>query len=92
MQTSHLGLAKVYQRQEQYEKALSELAVAGKLDPSSARIHYLRGQILLKMGRKEEGKKELDASVAMSSAHRDQRQKELEGGGIPNPELGSPEK
>jgi len=90
--TAHLGLAKVYQRQEQYEKALSELAVAGKLDPSSSRIHYLRGQILLKMGRKEEGKKELDASVAMSSAHRDQRQKELEGEAIPNPELGSPEK
>jgi predicted Zn-dependent protease len=82
----------VYQRQEQYEKALSELAVAGKLDPSSSRIHYLRGQILLKMGRKEEGKKELDASVAMSSAHRDQRQKELEGEAIPNPELGPPEK
>jgi len=89
MLTSHLGLAKVYQRQEQYEKALSELAAAGKLDPNSSRIHYLLGQILLKMGRKEEGKKELDTAVAMSSAHRDQRQKELEGGGIPNPELGS---
>lgn len=92
MLTSRLGLAKVYQRQEQYEKALSELAAAGKLDPNSSRIHYLRGQILVKMGRKEEGKKELDTSVAMSSAHRNQRQKELEGGGIPNPEMASPEK
>ena len=92
MLTSHLGLAKVYQRQEQYERALSELAVAGKLDSNSSRIHYLRGQILLKMGRKDEGKKELDTAVAMSSAHRDQRQKELEGEAIPNPELGSPEK
>jgi tetratricopeptide (TPR) repeat protein len=89
---SHLGLAKVYQRQEQYEKSLSELAAAGRLDPNSSRIHYLRGQILLKMGRKEEGKKELDTSVAMSSARRDQRQRELEGESIPNPELASPEK
>jgi tetratricopeptide (TPR) repeat protein len=92
MLNSYLGLAKVYQRQEQYEKALAELAAAGKLDPSSSRIHYLRGQILLKMGRKDEGKKELDTSVAMSSARRDQRQRELEGPSIPNLELGSPEK
>ena len=86
MLDAHLGLAKVFQRQEQYDKALQELTVAGKLDPTSSRIHYLRGQILLKMGRKEEGKKELDTSVAMSSARRDQRQKELEGDAIPNPE------
>jgi tetratricopeptide (TPR) repeat protein len=86
MLDAHLGLAKVFQRQEQYDKALQELTVAGKLDPTSSRMHYLRGQILLKMGRKEEGKKELDTSVAMSSARRDQRQKELEGDAIPNPE------
>jgi tetratricopeptide (TPR) repeat protein len=92
MLDSHLGLAKMYQRQEQYDKALSELAAAGKLDPRSSRIHYLRGQILLKMGRKDEGKKELDTSVAMSSAQRDQRQRELEGESIPNPEMASPEK
>jgi tetratricopeptide (TPR) repeat protein len=85
MLDAHLGLAKVFQRQQQYEKALQELTVAGGLDPTSSRIHYLRGQILLKMGRTEEGKKELDTSIAMSSARRDQRQKELEGA-IPNPE------
>jgi tetratricopeptide (TPR) repeat protein len=92
MLDAHLGLAKVFQRQEQYDKALQELAAAGKLDPTSSRIHYLRGQILLKMGHKEEGKKELDTSVAMSSARRDQRQKELEGDRIPNPEQDASEK
>ena len=46
----HLGLAKVYQRQMQYEKALTELEIAGKLDPESSRIHYLRGQLLLRQG------------------------------------------
>jgi hypothetical protein len=44
------------------------------------------------MGHKEEGKKELDTSVAMSSARRDQRQKELEGDRIPNPEQDASEK
>jgi tetratricopeptide (TPR) repeat protein len=87
MLNPHLGLAKVYQRQGQYEKALSELQAAAKLDPESSRIHYLRGQILLRMGRKDEGKKEIDTSVQMSSARRDKREKELEGGSIPNPEL-----
>ena len=50
MLTPHLGLAKVYQRQGQYEKALAELDAAGKLDLQSSRIHYLRGQVLLKHG------------------------------------------
>jgi Flp pilus assembly protein TadD len=87
MLTPHLGLAKVYQRQGQYEKALAELDAAAKLDLQSSRIHYLRGQVLLKLGRKEEARKEIDTSVQMSSARREQREKELEGGSLPSPEL-----
>ena len=87
MLNPHLGLAKVYQRQMQYEKALTELKIAGKLDPESSRIHYLRGQLLLRQGHTAEGKKELDTSVRMSRAKRDQRQKDLEGGAVPSPEL-----
>ena len=78
--TAHLGLVKVYQRQNQNEKALAQLQVAGQLDPSSSRVHYLRGQILMRLGRKDEAKKELDTSIRMSSARRDRREKELEGG------------
>jgi len=40
----------------------------------------LRGQILMRLGRKDEAKKELDTSIRMSSARRDRREKELEGG------------
>jgi tetratricopeptide (TPR) repeat protein len=87
MLSPHLGLAKLYQRQAQYEKALAELDAAGKLDLQSSRIHYLRGQVLLKLGRKEEAKKEIDTSVQMSSERREQREKELEGGSLPSPEL-----
>ena len=84
---SHLGLAKTYERRGDYAKALNSLDRAGQLDPQSSRIHYLRGQTLVHMGRKVEGKKELDISVQMSSAQRDRRQKELESSSVPNPEL-----
>ena len=83
---SYMGLAKVYARRSEYQKALNALDQAGKLDPKSSRIHYLRGQTLVHMGRKAEGKKELDASVQMSAAQRDKRQEELEGT-VPSPEL-----
>jgi tetratricopeptide (TPR) repeat protein len=84
---SHLGLAKVYERRAEYQKALNELDQAGKLDPQASRIHYLRGQTLVHMGRKAEGRKELEASVQLSGAQRDKRQKELEGTSVPSPEL-----
>ncbi len=54
--------------------------------PTASAASYLRGQILLRMGRKEEAKKEIDTSVQMSSARRDQREK-LESGTLPSPEL-----
>src|SRR5882762_2928220 len=74
---SHLGLAKIYERRAEYHKAMDELDRAAQLDPQSPRIHYLRGQTLVHLGRKAEGKKELEASVQMSAAQRGRRQKEL---------------
>lgn len=84
---SYLGLAKVYQRTQNYQKALSAIDSAGKLDPNRTDIHYLRGQILLRLGRKEEGKKELEASVRIDNERRAQRQKQVESGTVPSPEL-----
>lgn len=54
--SSHLGLAKIYQRQEKYAAALVEIEAAGRLDPERTDIHYVHGQILLHMGRKEDAK------------------------------------
>ena len=84
---SYVGLAKVYQRIENYQKALIAIDSAGKLDPVRTDIHYLRGQILLRLGRKEEGKKELEASVRIDNERRAQRQKQVESGTVPSPEL-----
>jgi tetratricopeptide (TPR) repeat protein len=84
---SYLGLAKVYQREEKYQEALSAIDSATKLDPNRTDIHYVRGQVLIHMGRKEEGKKELEASVRIDNERRAAREKQVESGTVPSPEL-----
>ena len=84
---SYVGLAKAYQRQQKYPQALTAIDSAGKLDSGRTDIHYVRGQILIHMGRKEEGRKELEASVRLDNERRAERQKQVEGGIVPSPEL-----
>ena len=84
---SYLGLTKIYRREEKYPQALSAIDSARKLDPDRTDIHYLRGQVLIRLGRKEEGKKELETSVRIDNQHREQRQKQVESGTLPSPEL-----
>src|SRR5216684_2477802 len=87
MVNPYVGLAKIYQREQKYPQALSAFDSAGKLDPGRTDIHYLRGQVLIHMGRKEEGKKELETSVRLDNERRAARQKEVESGSVPSPEL-----
>jgi tetratricopeptide (TPR) repeat protein len=84
---SYLGLAKVYEREEKYPQALNAIDSAGKLDSGRTDIHYVRGQVLLHMGRKEEGKKELETSVRIDNERRAAREKQVESGTLPSPEL-----
>jgi tetratricopeptide (TPR) repeat protein len=84
---SYVGLAKTYQREEKFAQALSAINAAAKLDPARTDIHYVRGQILLRMGRKEEGKKELETSVRLDNERRAQREKQVDSGTLPSPEL-----
>jgi len=60
---SYLGLAKIYQRQQKYAAVLAETDQALKLDPGRSEAHYIRGQALLRLGRKEEAKKEMAAAA-----------------------------
>jgi Tfp pilus assembly protein PilF len=83
----YLGLTKIYQREEKYQLALTAIDAAGKLDATRTDIHYLRGQVLIHIGRKEEGKKELEASVRVDNERRAARQKQVEAGTLPSPEL-----
>src|SRR5712691_2955177 len=84
---SYIGLAKAYQREQKYPQALTAIDSAGRLDPNRTDIHYLKGQVLIHMGRKEEGKKELEASIRIDNEHRAERQKQVESGIVPSPEL-----
>ncbi len=84
---SYLGLAKIYQREERYPQALTAIDAAEKLDPGRTDIHYIRGQVLIHLGRKEEGKKELETSVRIDNERRAARQKQVENGSLPSPEL-----
>jgi tetratricopeptide (TPR) repeat protein len=60
---SMLGLAKIYQRREKYQVALAEVDAALKVDPERTDAHYVRGQMLLHLGRKVEAKKEMAAAA-----------------------------
>jgi len=84
---SYLGLTKIYLRQQIYRKALTTVDAAIKLDPNNTNAHYLRGQTLLRLGHKEEGKKELETSVRIDNQRRAEREKQVESGTVPSPEL-----
>jgi tetratricopeptide (TPR) repeat protein len=84
---SYFGLAKAYLREQKYPQALAAIDSAGKLDARRTDIHYVRGQILIHMGRREEGKKELEASVRIDNERRAERQKQVENEIVPSPEL-----
>jgi superkiller protein 3 len=85
--SSWAGLAKTYQREEKHRQALSAIDDANKIEPERTDLHYLRGQILVHMGRKEEGKKELELAVRIDNEKRAERQKQVETGTLPSPEL-----
>jgi tetratricopeptide (TPR) repeat protein len=85
--SSQVGLAKLYQREKKYPQALTAIDAASKLDSGRTDIHYLRGQVLLHMGLKVEAQKELEAAVRIDNERRAERQKQVETGTVPSPEL-----
>ena len=68
---SYIGLAKIYQREKKYSAALSAIDAASKLDPSRTDIHYVRGQVLIHLGRKRARKnwRLPSASITKSAAN-----------------------
>jgi tetratricopeptide (TPR) repeat protein len=84
---SYVGLGKIYLREQKYQPALIALDSAGKLAPRRTDVHYLRGQALIHVGRKEEGKKELETSVRIDNERRAERGKQMEEETVPSPEL-----
>jgi len=80
---SRIGLAKIYQRQQKYAAALAEADAAVKVDPDRPDVHYLRGQALLRLGRKAEAQKELEIASSKERSADNPNQHPP----VPSPEL-----
>jgi tetratricopeptide (TPR) repeat protein len=85
--SAHMGLAKIEERRRNYRAALAELDEVIRLDQGNASARYLRGQVLVRMGREKDGRAELATATKMLNQQRAARQKELEGEPAPSPEL-----
>lgn len=84
---SRMELARIDERKKQYPAALAQLDEIIRLDKDNARARYLRGQVLLRMGREKEGRDELAVATRMLEERRSARHKELEGETVSSPEL-----
>ena len=80
---SRIGLARLYQRQQKYAAALAEADAAVKTDPDRPDVHYVRGQALLRLGRKTEAQKE--SQLASSKEHGGENNRG--NAAVPSPEL-----
>jgi len=81
------GLAKIEEHKQRYAAALAELDRVIALEAENAGARYLRGQVLVHMGREKEGREELARATKMLNDQRAARHKELEGESVPSPEL-----
>ncbi len=84
---SRLGMAKIEERKKEYSAALAQLDEIIRLDKNNASSRYLRGQVLLHMGRDKEGREELAVATKMLNDQRAARHKQLEGEPVASPEL-----
>jgi len=87
MASAYAGLAKLYQKQQRLELALRMADTTLRLSPDYEGGHYLRGRILMQLGRVKEGRVELAAAQkALDSQLGATREKRKEDR-VPNPEL-----
>ncbi|MGA2740257.1 MAG: tetratricopeptide repeat protein [Bryobacteraceae bacterium] len=85
--TSDYGLAKLYKQQGKYAAALEALRAAGAIDPQSASIYYLRGQVLSALGRRPEAKLQFDEAARLRQATRDELERKISGQQPADPQL-----
>jgi tetratricopeptide (TPR) repeat protein len=76
--SSRYQLARVFQNEGEYAKALAEADATLKLQPDNASVHYLRGQILQHLNRTEEARAEMQKAAGISNQARAKREQELE--------------
>lgn len=89
--TSWFGLAKLYKQQKRFPEALNALNQAGRIDPDSASVHYLRAEVLTALGRSGEAKGELAAVRRLKLESLDKLETEVNGPTYHDPNLTAPE-
>ena len=87
MPVSLLELGRLYQRQGKNCESLTFLNSAEKIAPDNQNIHYVRGQVLLRLGRREEGQAELATSKKLLDAGLNKERDKYGDNPVPNPEL-----
>ncbi len=85
--TSWYGLAKIYRQRKKYGAALNALEAALKVDPESASVHYLKAQVLLAIGRKEEAQEALAAVRKLQKETTDRLEQAISGGQYHDPQV-----
>ena len=90
MVEAQIGLAKAYFGEGQYKQALASIDEALRRGSNAQSAHYLRGKILTKLGRREEGQKEMVMASRMGDAAEGKEQDAFDENRVPNPELAEP--
>ncbi|MEQ1354782.1 MAG: tetratricopeptide repeat protein, partial [Candidatus Acidiferrum sp.] len=85
--SAFIGLTRLYLRQQKYPQAIAAADSVLKLVPDSQSAHFMRGQALIHLGRREEGRKELTASQKILDSALNKDRARLGDDRIPNPEL-----
>jgi Flp pilus assembly protein TadD len=84
--SARFGLGKLWRDQGRYSQALAELSIAEQLMPDDQHIHFVRGQVLVRLGRKEEARREMKIAADMD-AQSLMRNRRIETQTVPSPEV-----
>jgi tetratricopeptide (TPR) repeat protein len=90
--TSWFGLAKLDKAEKHYTGALKALDSAGAIDPKSASVHYLRAQVLTRLGRKAEAQTEFATVRRLQSETAGKLERQISGDKYRDPQLPVEEK
>ena len=84
---AYLGLAKLCQKQNKPERGLKMIDTALRLSPDIHGGHFLRGRILMQLGRQKEARSEFAAAQKNMEGQLNKERQSQEDDRVPNPEL-----
>jgi tetratricopeptide (TPR) repeat protein len=81
------GLARSFLRQNKHARALQAIDKAAQLAPNNQRVHFIRGQVLERLGRKEEAQAEFAIAKKIMDRGFNEEPQKMEERYVPSPEL-----